>query len=293
VTASVARPGAFLAGDPVTSGGEAALLEAKGFGHVWFGEVPSVGLGDPFLAMGHAGAGSERLELATAVTSAGLRSLLTLVTSLGSLNRVAPGRIALSYGTGTLSRRVVGLPPLGLRDFEVELVQLRSLLDGAQVDFGEQRARQHVTRRRAIDLDPPIKLFVAAGGPRTARLAGRYGDGMILTGEVNPTRVRQLIRAAMDGAAEVGRGTVDFRVNVELGPLIVVRPREAVDSLRVRALVQPTLSCYLGYWAVLGIAPASLEGATRLAYEQFLRWTERQFGVESTAQIMASRARTI
>ena len=66
---------------------------------------------------------------------------------------------------------------------------IRGLLDGDKLDFEGKYYRTHTARLYS----PPahrIPLLVAAGGPKTARFAGEFADGLI-TSVKNPADTRQ------------------------------------------------------------------------------------------------------
>ena len=61
----------------------------------------------------------------------------------------------------------------------------------------------------------PIPIYIAAGGPKSARMAGLYGDGLI--GEVGPLGSNPLYKAAWeDGARESGKDPAKLPIMVEL-----------------------------------------------------------------------------
>jgi coenzyme F420-dependent glucose-6-phosphate dehydrogenase len=53
--------------------------------------------------------------------------------------------------------------------------------------------------------DEPIPVYIAAGGPLAAKLAGRQGDGFICTSGKPPELYEQLIAAVGEGAEQAGR----------------------------------------------------------------------------------------
>lgn len=272
------RFGAILYGDPLSTASQARALEQAGMADVWFGEVPSLGFGDPFAAIREAAAATARVGVGTAVTPAGLRNPVTLVAQLASLNAHAPGRVTLGYGTGTFSRRVVGLPPIGLAGFEEELRALRALLDGEVAVLGGQRVGFREPRG-GLELADPVRLLVAAGGPRTAALAGRYGDGLLAAaGELDPGRLGALRDAAVAAALAAGRDFAGSRFVVEVGPLCLLREGEDLASPRVLAMVQPAVTGMLLFWAALGTEPEEVPAGARDGYAAFLAAARAEHG---------------
>src|SRR5262249_1416565 len=57
----------------------------------------------------------------------------------------------------------------------------------------------------------PIPVYIAAIGPDMLRLAGRIGDGVVLSAGLSTEAVRQSIAVCADGAAKEGRDLTPFR----------------------------------------------------------------------------------
>ena len=53
--------------------------------------------------------------------------------------------------------------------------------------------------------DEPVPIYVAASGPLAAKLAGRAGDGLIVTTGKDPELYDKLVAAAAEGAEKAGR----------------------------------------------------------------------------------------
>ena len=270
--------GVDLGGDPTTAAREARLLEQRGFSAVWFPEVPLIGYGDPYVCMSQAASATERVTLGTFIAPAGMRATPTLVTQFATVNRLAPGRVVMGYASGSFSRKLVGMPTLRVRDLRDELTVIRSLLDNGKADYDGTEIRFHHWPRPCMNITDPINVQVAASGPRTAGLAGELGDGLITTGEHRPERLRALLESAHAGAVAAGRDVENFQFVVDVGPLCVVRPGEAIDSQRVLEIVQPIISTYFAYFLMSELPPEAVEPPARDAYARFLAWASERFG---------------
>src|ERR1700750_1113560 len=80
---------------------------------------------------------------------------------------------------------------------------VRALLDGEAVEYeldGRRHSIAFMQRHlEMITLEPRIPMYVSAFGPRTQRLAGRYGDGVIGGNRTSPPG-----RAALDSHLRAG-----------------------------------------------------------------------------------------
>ena len=80
-------------------------------------------------------------------------------------------------------------------------------------------------------------MYVSGFGPKSLALAGKHGDGIVLSVPPNPALAEGLWKSVDRGAAEVGR-TID-KANfpaTTLNTIVILEPGEAVDSERVRHL---------------------------------------------------------
>ncbi|MEM3793009.1 MAG: LLM class flavin-dependent oxidoreductase, partial [Candidatus Bathyarchaeia archaeon] len=86
---------------------------------------------------------------------------------------------------------------------EEAIVIIKKLWSGKFITF---RGKYYRLKKAKLYTTPvrPIKIYVAAGGPKVAELAGRHADG-ILTGPGGLKIFRELFHAFEEGAKKVGR----------------------------------------------------------------------------------------
>src|SRR5262249_45403732 len=120
-----------------------------------------------------------------------------------TLDEVAPGRAAIAIGTGNPlflqeSGRAVEKPVLATREFTEALRQLWAgeavHMDGAFVKLAGARL--------AFKPSAPIPVYIAAIGPDMLRLAGRIGDGVVLSARASAEAARQSLAPCAGGAAK-------------------------------------------------------------------------------------------
>jgi 5,10-methylenetetrahydromethanopterin reductase len=127
---------------------------------------------------------------------------------------------------------------VGLKPFREYIRVVRALLNGAEVDYtlhGEtHRIRFQMREHKFIDLDHPIKLYVAGFGPRAQALAGELGDGLV-SGLPRGGTVPSMLEYVRCGAAQVGRTLgPDFYVSAMV-TLVLLHPGESLTSERIIA----------------------------------------------------------
>jgi G6PDH family F420-dependent oxidoreductase len=135
-------------------------------------------------AIAHA---TQRLVVGTAVTCPTMRIHPAIVAqAAATCAALMPGRFFLGVGTGeNLNEHILGegWPETEVRQERLEeAIQVIRLLwkGGNQSHHGRHYTVENARLYSLPDTPPP--LLVAAGGPRTAEMAGRLGDGMIGTG---------------------------------------------------------------------------------------------------------------
>jgi probable F420-dependent oxidoreductase len=112
---------------------------------------------------------------------------------------VSKGRMVMGIGRGDSSRRVVGLKPVKIVEFERRLRMMKDLMNGRAVEWNEK----DLTLEWAREL-PEIPMHVAAYGPRALGVAGRVGDGVIIQ-LADPQIIQWIMETARTAATEEGR----------------------------------------------------------------------------------------
>jgi TAT-translocated FGD2 family F420-dependent dehydrogenase len=162
----------------------------------------------PWLTLALVGEKTERISLGTGVTCPSYRyHPATVAQAFASLALLAPGRVFLGLGTGERLNEQAGTGQWGpypeRHDRLIEAIQLiRQLWSGQRVSF--QGRYFQTSQLKLYDLPesaPPI--FVAASGPKSARLAGQYGDGWI--SQAAGVKKPKLVAAFEQGARDSGR----------------------------------------------------------------------------------------
>lgn len=161
--------------------------------------------------LGALAASTERVQIGTSVLTPTLRYHPAIVAqAFGTLAGLAPGRVFLGVGTGEAMNETpaTGLSwPTFRERFErlIEAIELQRLLwEEERVSFDGD---YYKTDRATVYERPehPIPIYVAAAGPRTARMAGRIGDGLIMTSGKQRELYEDVVGAFDEGAREVER----------------------------------------------------------------------------------------
>ena len=217
-----------------------AAVEKAGFDGVWASDHFQ-----PWQSnQGHAGAAwavlaalsqrSSRIKFGTGVTCPTFRYTPGVVAQVwASLSLLAPDRVFLGVGSGENLNE--GASGGGWAPFEERATRLiesvniiRSLWTGDHVNF-----KGKFWQVDARLYDPPssrIPLYIAAGGMKSARLAGLYGDGLV-TGAPTLRKNKRLIEEWERGVVESGRDRRSQAILVEHWAAFGEKEDEAMRSV--------------------------------------------------------------
>jgi probable F420-dependent oxidoreductase len=142
---------------------------------------------------------TETIKLGHCVTNPGIRDPTITASWYATMQDVSQGRMVMGIGRGDSSRRVVGLKPVKVAEFERRLRMMKDLMNGRPVEWNEKE----LTLEWAREL-PEIPMHVAGYGPRALGVAGRVGDGVIIQ-LADPQIIKWIMETARTAATEEGR----------------------------------------------------------------------------------------
>jgi 5,10-methylenetetrahydromethanopterin reductase len=165
-----------------------------------------------------------------------LRLAPAAANGIATINRLAPGRCFIGFGTGHTGLRLLGRKPMRLAPFREYVEVVQKLLRGEEVDYaleGESHPiRFQMREHRFIDLDHPIPVYVAGFGPKAQALAGEIADGLV-SGLPRGGTLPEMLANARRGAARAGRTLpADFYTSAMV-TLVMRGPGEPFDSTRI------------------------------------------------------------
>ncbi|MCI0395608.1 MAG: LLM class flavin-dependent oxidoreductase [Chloroflexi bacterium] len=182
----------------------ARRAEALGFDELWLWE-------DSFLAgaltsAALALAGTQHLKVGIGIMPVTVRNPLFIAMEITTLARLFPGRFLPGFGHGSAAwmKQIGAYPKSTMKAIEETVIAVRALLQGETVTMpGDQVHLDNVTMHLTPHKVPP--LFIGAMREKTLRLAGRVGDGTILTEMSSPAYVRFAREQIAAGMAEGDR----------------------------------------------------------------------------------------
>jgi alkanesulfonate monooxygenase SsuD/methylene tetrahydromethanopterin reductase-like flavin-dependent oxidoreductase (luciferase family) len=184
----------------------------------WFGAIPTL----------TAAAGvTDRLRLGTLVTSPNFRHPVPLAKELISLDDVSGGRVTLGIGAGGkgFDATVLGQEPWTPHERADRFAEFVRLLDRLLSEDSVSYEGDFYSAHEARNLPgcvqrPRLPFAVAATGPRGLRLAARYGQAWVTTGDPRlydtgtPEQSVQALRGQAeklaDACAAIGRNVANL-----------------------------------------------------------------------------------
>ena len=194
----------------------AQLAEAAGFDmivvsehfHPWVDDASAAGFA--FATIGAMAQATERVQFTTGVTTPLWRFHPAVVAQAGAtLDRLSGGRFNLGVGTGeNINEGPLGyhFPKYAERAARMTeaLEIMRAMLDGEKLTY----SGEYYTTDRAKLYSPPVShvpVLLAAGGPKSAALAGRLADGVVTSVKEPEVTFERVVDPARAAATEAGR----------------------------------------------------------------------------------------
>jgi len=142
---------------------------------------------------------TSRMKLGHFVTNPGTREPTVLASAYATMHVISEGRMVMGIGRGDSARRVIGLQPVKVAEFEQACRMIRDLMNGRPVAWNGKDLRLEWARS-----EPQIPMYVAGYGPRALAVAGRVSDGVIIQ-LADPVIIEWIMATARKAADEAGR----------------------------------------------------------------------------------------
>jgi 5,10-methylenetetrahydromethanopterin reductase len=184
---------------------EATRAERLGYDRIGIWDSPAL-FREPWVTLTATALSTSRVRLGTWVTNPVTRHPAVMAAAAATLDELAPGRIYVGIGSGGTGAWNLGLGSATLADLEHHVRAFRALLETGEAEYRGAR----ITMPWAAPRRVPV--IVAAHGPRSLRLAGRIGDGVIVGLGITPDVVERALTLVAEGAHEVGRTLEDLEV---------------------------------------------------------------------------------
>jgi 5,10-methylenetetrahydromethanopterin reductase len=183
---------------------------------------------DTYVLLAAAARATTRITLGPLLANPVNRHPTVTASSIATIDELAPGRTVLGWGVGDTAVRLAGLRPARVKELEASTRVIRALLDGQPVEVGAARPARLPHHR-------PVPIWIAAGGPRTLRMAGGVADGVFIRVGTHAANIGAAIEAIHGGAAEAGRDPARVRLGIVVHTVLVDDPDRALTMAKSMA----------------------------------------------------------
>src|SRR6478672_7083986 len=194
------------------------LAESHGFDYGWTYDSHILWQ-ESYATLPLAAAATDRIKLGHFVTNPGIRDPTVTASWYATMQDLSEGRMVMGIGRGDSSRRVVGLKPVRVAEFEARCAMIKDLMNGRPVVWNEKELQLKWAR---TDL-PDIPMWIAGYGPKALAVAGRVADGVIIQ-LADPQIIQWIMDTARKAAEEVGRDPSELKC-------IVGAPSNVTDDI--------------------------------------------------------------
>lgn len=157
-----------------------ALAEGLGYTRAWVYDTPQQSP-DVWMTLALAAQRTERIGLGPGVLVPSLRHPMTNAAATATLAALAPGRVAVAFGTGFTGRRAMGYQAISWSFMDAYLTAYRGLLRGETIEWEGKRMRMLHPDGHAPARPVEVPVLVAALGPKGNEIARKHGDGLYVT----------------------------------------------------------------------------------------------------------------
>lgn len=206
-----------------------AIAEKLGYHRAWLYDTPQQST-DVWMTLALAAERTDRIGLGPGVLVPSLRHPMVTAAATANLEALAPGRVAVAFGTGFSGRRAMGYRALPWAFVEAYVAAYRALLRGETTTWETATMQMLHPDRHAPQRPIDVPVYIGAIGPKGNAVAARLGDGLFATQQVPPFAPEH------EHVAFLAWGTI-------------LDDGEPLDSPRVRAAAGPgwALGCHATY----------------------------------------------
>ena len=176
---------------------------------------------DTYVLLAAAAQATTRVVVGTLLANPVNRHPSVTASSIATIDELAPGRTLLGWGIGDTAVRLAGLRPARMKELEQSTRLMRALLDGHEIEVGAARPARLPHHR-------PVPIWIAAGGPRTLRMAGGVADGVFMRVGTHHANITRTIAAIRAGAADADRDPASVRLGAIFHTVLVDEPARSL-----------------------------------------------------------------
>jgi 5,10-methylenetetrahydromethanopterin reductase len=158
------------------------IAEKLGYRRAWIYDTPQQSP-DVWVTLALAAQRTSRIGIGPGVLVPSLRHPMVNATATRTLQTMAPGRLAVAFGTGFTGRAAMGMPPLTWRYMTDYIDTYKRLLEGDTVTWKGAALKMLPPAEVALEIPALPPILLGALGPKGAQCARELGvDGILAFG---------------------------------------------------------------------------------------------------------------
>ena len=193
------------------------FAEGQGFEYAWTYDSHILWQ-ESYATLALAADKTQRIKLGHFVTNPGIRDPTITASWYATMQDISNGRMVMGIGRGDSSRRVVGLQPVKVAEFERRCQMIKDLMNGRSVEWNGKELKLEWART-----EQEIPMWIAGYGPKALAVAGRVADGVIIQ-LADPQIIQWIMDTARSAAEEAGRDPSELKC-------IVGAPSQITDDI--------------------------------------------------------------
>jgi 5,10-methylenetetrahydromethanopterin reductase len=154
-----------------------AAAERLGYDRAWLFDTPHESP-DVWMMLALAAERTTTIGLGPGVLVPALRHPMVNASATAALAALAPGRVAVAFGTGFAGARALGAAPASWSYLADYVAAFRGLLGGATVQWQGTRMRMMHPRGHAPARPIEVPILISALGPKGLAVAAELADGL-------------------------------------------------------------------------------------------------------------------
>src|SRR3954469_12598443 len=157
-----------------------AVAEELGYTRAWFYDTPQQSP-DVWMMLALTAQRTERIGLGPGVLVPSLRHPMVNAAGTAALAALAPGRVAVAFGTGFTGRRAMGYRQIKWAYMEEYIRAYQGLLRGETIEWEGARMRMLHPPGHGAPRPVDVPIIIGALGPKGAAVARELADGLFIT----------------------------------------------------------------------------------------------------------------
>ena len=153
------------------------IAEDLGYHRAWLYDTPQQSP-DVWMMLALAAAKTERIGLGPGVLIPSLRHPMVNAAATAGLDALAPGRVAVGFGTGFTGRRAMGYDAMSWASVERYVAAFTALLRGETIEWEGARMRMLHPDGSAPARPIDVPIILSAFGPKGCEITQRLGYGL-------------------------------------------------------------------------------------------------------------------